>query len=221
MKRHLLVLPILCAALAACEDNGPDRLPVMTPPSSVSAPIVVSEKVSSLSLAVTPARDGLSETDRLNLDRFLVQAADGNPEAVHLTVRGAGADVLDGAIGREAVRVGIDPTKISADPARPAAGARMIEVTAHVYSVATRACPDTRHLTIIDSDNTGSSNFGCASAANLAAMIADPRDLSVGESGGRTDSEISNAAILRLLQDKLKKLPTESGATPLSGGGAQ
>ena len=221
MKRYLSALPILCSALAACEGNVPDTLPVTTPASSVSAPIVVREKVSSLSLAMPPSRGGLAEADRLKLDRFLVQAAEANPEAVHLTVRGAGPDILDSAVGREAVRVGIDPTKISADPAPPAAGTRVIEVTAHVYSVATRACPDTRHLTIIDSDNTASSNFGCASAANLAAMIADPRDLSVGESGGRTDSEISNAAILRLLQDKLKKLPTESGATPLSGGGAQ
>lgn len=44
-------------------------------------------------------------------------------------------------------------------------------------------CPDYAHPTMMTADASTSSNFGCATAANLAAMIADPADLVRGVPG--------------------------------------
>lgn len=72
--------------------------------------------------------------------------------------------------------------------------------------------------TFSNSQNPSWSDFGCSVNGSLAAMVADPRDLIVGQTGGETDSAVSGAAIDRLLQDKVKKLETQS-FTPGGGGG--
>jgi hypothetical protein len=58
--------------------------------------------------------------------------------------------------------------------------------------------------------------------ANLAAEIANPSDLVVGQSGGAgTDGHLAAAAVRRLRQDKVKALP-DSGLSDIqvTGGGS-
>ncbi|GBQ28771.1 CpaD family pilus assembly lipoprotein [Gluconacetobacter sacchari] len=52
-----------------------------------------------------------------------------------------------------------------------------------------------------------------ANQANLAAMVADPRDLAHGQSAQGTDAEAPVLAIDRIRQDKPKRLPVTSGIT--------
>jgi pilus assembly protein CpaD len=47
----------------------------------------------------------------------------------------------------------------------------------------------------IDSATMTDSNFGCASATNLAAMIADPHDLVRGKEDGNAPSEVPTRSI--------------------------
>ncbi len=53
-------------------------------------------------------------------------------------------------------------------------------------SASVSGCPDYRHPSGMTADASTSSNFGCATAANLAAMIADPADLVRGAPGAPT-----------------------------------
>lgn len=60
--------------------------------------------------------------------------------------------------------------------------------------------------------------FGCANAANLAAM-ARPEDLVAGQPGTPSPGALEAAAVARLLADKVKDLRREG--TESAGGGTQ
>lgn len=60
--------------------------------------------------------------------------------------------------------------------------------------------------------------FGCANAANLAAM-ARPEDLVAGQPGTASPGALEAAAVARLLADKVKDLRREG--TESAGGGTQ
>jgi hypothetical protein len=55
-------------------------------------------------------------------------------------------------------------------------------------------------------------------AENLAAMIADPRNLVLGQRGGRPDAQQAVGAVDRIWQDRPK--PLLSATAPAGGGGA-
>ena len=55
-------------------------------------------------------------------------------------------------------------------------------------------CPDWRDKDLPSTDGM-SSNYGCADAVNLAAMVADPTDLLHGKSAGANGVEVSVRAI--------------------------
>ncbi|MBB5715935.1 CpaD family pilus assembly protein [Sphingomonas aerophila] len=69
-------------------------------------------------------------------------------------------------------------------------------------------CPDWSRNSSRDFDQHTSSNFGCASNSNLAAMVASPNDLVRGQSSGNYDAATGYRAI-----DAYRK------ATPTGGGG--
>jgi pilus biogenesis lipoprotein CpaD len=229
MRVTSLVLLTLAAALAACQGRleDPSRSPKpLTQLASQASHLTVTE-----ARHVVAPGTGLTATGRLALRRFLDRVAGRNPQALHLTMSGTASEPLRTAVRREAISAGVDPTKItvvSSERAGERPGERSdpkglagLELIARVYAPGPPDCTNLSHVNIIDGDNTVSSNYGCVSQTNLEAMIADPRDLVRGESGGATDSELSSAAIDRLHQDKVKKLPAETAATPFTGGGAQ
>jgi pilus assembly protein CpaD len=64
------------------------------------------------------------------------------------------------------------------------------------YQVSVPGCPDFRKPIVTDFTNTPSSNFGCATAMNLANMVADPGDLidpgQLGDADGAREAMIIN-----------------------------
>ena len=70
-------------------------------------------------------------------------------------------------------------------------------------------CPDFTRSGSSEFEGSATSNFGCATNANLASMVANPMDLVRGQAGDDTvDTQASNRAI-----DSYRK------ATPTGGGG--
>lgn len=57
------------------------------------------------------------------------------------------------------------------------------------------SCPDTATRYTGNPTNSTSSNYGCASNSNLAAMVADPQDLVKGQAGTLTDPKTASKAI--------------------------
>ena len=98
------------------------------------------------------------------------------------------------------------------DPARVIAGI-MAPGTARVIVSRMRAsvpgCPDWSRAAQPETDNATTSNFGCATNGNLAAMVARPEDLVRGQPGAETADPVTNFKAI----DALRK------ATPSGGGG--
>jgi pilus assembly protein CpaD len=81
---------------------------------------------------------------------------------------------------------------------QPAPGTLRVVVsraTAHVDG-----CPDWKHDNSEYAGSSGS-NFGCSAAVNLAAMIANPEDLVVGQQGSRSGDAMVSVKAIKTFRD--------------------
>jgi pilus assembly protein CpaD len=124
------------------------------------------------------------------------------------------------------IRVQSDPP-----PAEPGlllaprpSGADRAVVLAGRFEAHVPGCPDWRKPVLDDFSNYQSSNFGCASAHNLALMVADPQDLVRGRSESAVDGTRAADAVRRYRAGELPALDTgNSGgfvAIPSAGEGS-
>ncbi len=99
---------------------------------------------------------------------------------------------------------------------RPPAGSLRVVVSRSTASVP--GCPSWRGKTDIDFVGGLSDNYGCASAGNLAAMVADPQDLIEGR---ETNTNLRTATSNRAIKTYQDKAPTGSGnLKAMSAGGS-
>ncbi|MBA3940872.1 MAG: hypothetical protein C0520_06650 [Sphingopyxis sp.] len=95
----------------------------------------------------------------------------------------------------------------------------------HLRVVITRAsahvpgCPDWSSQSAININNATSSNYGCATNSNLAAMVADPNDLIKGASNDRSDPAASTRAIKTFREKPLTGAGSLQGESTNNGGG--
>lgn len=214
-----LVALLLFAVLAACDSMDGDK-PVQAVTLPDGPPFEVRQ--TQTHLALTLPRDGdMTGLEWQKFDAFLAAAANGNPQAVHIVIAGDPSPKLRNALIRGAMERGVELNKIELAPPAPN-GSRLthVDLIAKTYAAVMPNCPNTSYLDNIGNDNRVSSDFGCSTSSNLALQVADPRDLVEGESGGTTDSALTTAAIVRLQQDKVKKM-NSSPFGLLGGGNAQ
>ena len=79
-------------------------------------------------------------------------------------------------------------------------------------------CPDWSLDSTNDFNENTSSNYGCATNVNLAAMVANPADLVRGAVGNETNDA---AASYKAIDTYRKKAPTGAGALTAAGSGAR
>lgn len=129
---------------------------------------------------------------------------------------GGGAWALRDAIADVVGRYGLlieNEAPITAGTA-PAGGLRVI-VSRSVASVP--GCPSWADKSAADFVGGLSDNYGCANATNLAAMIADPRDLVEGRQAGIDPTNNVSGRAIKAYQEKA---PTGSGSLQtMSAGG--
>jgi len=104
---------------------------------------------------------------------------------------GTAQDGVAAVVARYGMLIAHDASPVTVG--HPAPGTLRVVVsraTAHV-----EGCPDWHHANS-EYASGSATNFGCATATNLAAMIANPEDLVVGQDGNRTaDAMLSVKAI--------------------------
>ncbi|MFC3214009.1 CpaD family pilus assembly protein [Novosphingobium panipatense] len=186
-------LPFATAALAATLGavlSGCAGVPTNRSMYSVHQPVV--EKTS-YSLDLTTAGGGLAYGEQARLagwfetlglkygDRILVDDPDMDP-----TTRNA--------VAMAAQRFGLVIDDASAPTGTVPSGVARITVSRAVATVP--GCPDWSVKSDGNPNNGLSSNYGCATNSNLAAMVADPEDLVRGQNDtGSTAAMTSNRAI--------------------------
>jgi pilus assembly protein CpaD len=220
------LVPLLALlALAACDtQRDPETADVAAQGLPPTIRVTTSEQRHLVYVAA--GTGALADPERASLVAFISDASLGSPDALHLRLRGTVPREHLAAVTKAIVGAGVNPTKIEIE-AVPASdlGAggghppgQAIEIVATVSRVEYPTCPREAWTGIGGSDNPNSSNYGCSSITNLEAMVADPRDLVQGESGGQTDAQLTNAAIERLRTDKVKK-PESTSTSSVGGGG--
>ena len=164
---------------------------------------------------------GLGRAEAARLGAFL--AAQGRPWSMDVRLQPLsrrGAAALDDA-EVALVQLGVQPARISRAARGERAGDGDIAVMARNVKASAVGCPDWRRANLMDLSELNSSNFGCATADNLARMIADPRELSTGRALAPAVGANAAAAVNRYRSDQVKKLKgrSEGGAAGGGGGG--
>ncbi len=85
---------------------------------------------------------------------------------------------------------------------------RRVEVIVTRPQLRLPGCPDWSHADAAGGVEGGLSQLGCATAGNLAAMIADPAALLAPGPLAPADGAREGAAVRRYREDKVKKLPS-------------
>jgi pilus assembly protein CpaD len=184
----IALLTGLTAALGACAAGPLGPVEPNRSVYSLNQPVVQrSEFV--MDLASSPA--GLSPQERERLDAWFGSLGLGYGD--HVWVEDpTGADKPRDDIARVAAEYGIlleDGAPVTSGTVHPGSARVVVSrSSAHVPSCPNWSDPGGPSAT--------SSNYGCAMNSNLAAMIADPTDLVLGEAGsGTADAQASSKAI--------------------------
>jgi pilus assembly protein CpaD len=189
ISRTALRLFALCAvALGSCTST-PDRNPgMMMADGAANHPITVEPSYQSLKLAWSPA-EGLTQADNARFDAFVAAYRDhGNGS---IAVSAPASPMAQGAVQYFAGRInamGISRDKILVAAHDVADGDMRVEVNFVSYVASTEKCGDWSDDLSFTLTNSTPKNFGCSVQQNLAAMVADPRDLlgprTMGEGDG-------------------------------------
>jgi pilus assembly protein CpaD len=150
-----------------------------------------------------PASGVLSAAAAAGLDAFLARHEVGFGDAVTLASAGRDPAAVSAYLRRQGI-----VARAAAGAAEAPAGAVRVQVERFV--VVPPHCPDWRKPGTADYGNTPMSNLGCATAANLGMMLADPRDLIQGRMPGDADGTASAAATQRYRAGKVTPLPKGS-----------
>ena len=119
--------------------------------------------------------------------------------------RGGGAqDSVAAVVSRYGMLVSHDAPPITAG--RPANGTLRVVVSRAVAHVT--GCPDWSRGNASEYADATKSNYGCAEASNLAAMIANPQDLIEGRSGDTSSDARLSVKAIKTYRDAV---PTGSG----------
>ena len=213
MLRRSLLLPALAPALliggcAGTQNRGLE---------SIHQPVVSRQ---TYALDLQTVGDGLARDETARLGGWLAT----------LKLRYGDRIAIDDPAGYRTARY--DVSRVVAgygllvDDGRPVAGPPVAPGTVRVVVSRMLAtvpgCPDWSRNASHEFDNNTSSNYGCATNANLAAMIANPEDLVHGQSGDGTDAARSSKAIEAFRRGpSTPSAPAPSTTTTTSGGGAK
>lgn len=208
IRKLLLTTPLL--ALAACAStSGRHKAEVASPRLPTEQyPLRTESETRSISLRINP--QGLSENQRRALDKVAYDASwtQGDPVGVTIITSGdpgavaAGRTIGDYLAAHDVMADGI------AQESRQDQPADIVTVTLTYVQSVIYDCNRTWENLARTGSNKPYANFGCAVNANIAAQIADPRDI-----GRPARSTSSDALRKSVILDKYRKGEVTSSET--------
>ena len=184
----LLAVGIAVTACGPVDDRlTPANNPTIT---SVNQPVV---QRTDYVLDLNATGSGLAEAERRRLDDWFASLRLGYGDRLWVDEAGYGDAGSRSDIAAVASRYGVllsDGAPVTAGSVQP--GSVRVIVSRSTASVP--GCPIWEDPQINDVGKT-SSNYGCATNSNLAAMIADPNDLVLGQVGSDRNGETGAKAV--------------------------
>lgn len=159
-------MPMQDAATATMED------PV------ANHPIAVEPSYQSIRLFYSPADSGISPADRARFDSFIADyEAHGNGAIAVSAPNGVNSQAMIAFFAQRINDLGVAKDHILVASHDAPDGDQRVEINYVSYEAHTDKCGDWSENLAYTADNLTPKNFGCAVQQNIAAQIADPRDL--------------------------------------------
>jgi len=166
---------IAMGSCAATPDTSPG---MMMPDGAANHPITVEPSYRALKLAWSPAAGGLSPAEQVQFHAFVADyLAHGNGSIAVSAPATLGAQGAAQWFAAGINAMGVSRDKILIATHDAASGDMRVEVNYVSYQAHTDKCGDWSENLAFTLDNSTPKNFGCAVQQNIAAMVADPRDL--------------------------------------------
>lgn len=180
---------LLAGSCAAPTSDGTD----LSQDGAFNHPIAVEPHYQAIKLPFSAPEAGLMPDDAARFDSFVAQYLERGNGAISVSVP-AGRDAT-AAIGYFAERLassGVPRADILVGTREAANGDNRIEIGYVGYIARADGCGDWSKSLADTADNGTSPNFGCAIQHNIAAQVADPRDLI--EPHQQTDADAARRA---------------------------
>lgn len=184
----------LALTLAASPALAADPAAANSTLGSVHEPIV---SRTDYTLDLTGGPSGLAYGETQRLSGWFDGLGLGYGDTVSVDGPVASREAVGGVLSRYGMLVAREatPTGVGAPPA----GSVRVVVSRAVARV--EGCPDWSRGNFAEYGNALPSNFGCAAAQNLAAMIANPQDLVEGVEGGPASSALVSVKAIKSWRD--------------------
>jgi pilus assembly protein CpaD len=141
-------------------------------------PILVEPSYRDLKVQFAGGAEGMSSDDAIKFDNFLADyRARGNGSLGISVPNGPASRAAITYFGERAAATGISRDKILVSTREVANGDTRVDITYIAYTARTQACGDWSENDAFTLDNRTPKRFGCSVQQNIAAMVADPRDL--------------------------------------------
>ena len=174
LLRTAAVLSVLVAGSCSAMNDGA----TISEDGARNHPITVEPSYRDLKVQYTGGGDGMSGDDAIKFDAFLADyRAHGNGSLGISVPNGAPSHTAITFFAERAAATGISRDKILVSTHDVANGDFRVDVSYISYTAHTDACGDwSQNLAFVEENQTAP-NFGCSVQHNIAAMVADPRDL--------------------------------------------
>jgi pilus assembly protein CpaD len=185
LLRGLCLAAVLTAG--SCSSPSGDEKTVFDDPTA-NHPILVQPSSQSLKVNVSPT--GVAPADTAHFDAFVSgYQAHGNGKIVISAPAGPLANVEVTWIADRINAMGVSRDQILVANRDAAPGDGQVELNYVSYQANTAPCGDWSEDLAYTIDNKTASNLGCAVQHNIAAMVADPRDLMGPRPMGGADAD--------------------------------
>lgn len=176
LLRGFSLAAILMAGSCAIPATN-DAKSIMEDP-EVNHPIAVEPSYQSMKLYYSPADSGISPADQARFDSFVADYQDhGNGSIAVSAPAGINSKMMIGFFAQRINDMGVPKDHILVASHDAPDGDMRVEINYVSYQAHTDKCGDWSENLAYSADNLTPKNFGCSVQHNIAAQIADPRDL--------------------------------------------
>jgi pilus assembly protein CpaD len=172
--RAAAILSIMVAGSCSVANTGT----TISEDGAANHPITVEPSYRDLKVQFTGGDEGMNAEDTIKFDAFVTDyRTHGNGSLGISVANGPAAHAAITYFAERAASSGISRDKILVSTHDVANGDNRVDVSYISYKASADSCSDWSEDLSFTMENQTSKNFGCAVQHNIAAMVADPRDL--------------------------------------------
>jgi pilus assembly protein CpaD len=176
MREFVRSAAVAAVILAGSCASPPSSGPGQSADPALNHPISVEPHMTSIKVNFSAPEAGLLPDDSAHFEAFVAEFLSRGTGSISVSApQGADAAAVIGYFGNRLFQMGVPRARIlvgSHDTSDP-----RVELSYIAYSARTDPCGDWSDNLALTYDNTVSRNFGCAVQNNIAAQMADPRDI--------------------------------------------